>query len=219
MIVLPTIEHALRSLQPRTATGKDLSGGAITGIVIGCIVGVLLLLAIFWTCLLGSHIVTKAKNVSNSVVDKAEKGHARAKDLYTAGRERGRQPLHLQDEVHYGDTDSDLSAEGDHGILYALPLSAQLPNSHVTLSPFTQQPVFIPHFTPNIAPRSPSIPGNDSRSNSIDGAWSPHTSSTVDRKPVVVDAKRVLGIDDAAYLHEITSLGRKCSNDLTELEM
>jgi len=96
------------SPQPRDATGNGLSDGAIAGIVIGSIFSLLILLVIVWICLLGSRIFTRAKHLSTSVVDKAEKGHARAKDLYTAGRERGLQVPDLQDAAHYDDSKSEL---------------------------------------------------------------------------------------------------------------
>lgn len=195
MTVLPTIDHTPRLLQPRAATGNGLSGGAIVGIVIGCIVGVLLLLTIFWTCLLGSHIFTKAKNLSTSVVDKAEKGHARAKDLYTAGRERGRQPSETQDAAHYGE----LHFEDKSPLAnYYLAESEPLVDFRVS-NPFSIL----------------ELPA--ARQEQKEYIERDH-SSTVDKKPVVVDAKRILGTDDASYLDEITSHGRKCSKRLIELE-
>ncbi|KAH6865594.1 hypothetical protein BKA58DRAFT_224489 [Alternaria rosae] len=186
MTVLPTIDHTPRLLQPRTATGNELSVGAIAGIVIGCIVGVLLLLTIFWTCLLGSHIFTKAKNLSTSVVDKAEKGHARAKDLYTAGREQGRQPSETQDAAHYGE----------------LQFEDQSPLANYCFAE-SEPPVDFRVSNPFSIIELPAA--RQEQKEYIERGY----SSTVDKKPVVVDAKRILGTDDASYLDEITSHGRK----------
>jgi len=172
--------HSSTSRQPRDATGNGLSDGAIAGIVIGSIFGLLILLVpIVWICLLGSRIFTRAKQLSTSVVDKAEKGHARAKDLYTAGREQGLQAPDLQDAAHYDDSKSELRHDSvEHHPLGSSFMIAQ--QNYETCTPTRQ-------------------------------------TSTEDVKPVVVDAKRILGTDDASYLNEITSHGRKCSKHLAEL--
>jgi len=154
MPVLLRINHATTSLQPRAATGNGLSAGTIAGLVIACIFGLLSLLAIFWTCLLGSYIFTKAKNISILVVNKAERCRARAKNRYTAIRERSRQPPDLQNA--------------------------------------TQDVELLPVL----------------RNQSVNSCSS---------KPIVVDAKRILGTDDASYLDEIASHGRKYSHGLIEL--
>jgi len=202
MTVLSTISHAPISLQPRAATRHGLNGGAIAGIV--CIIGVPLLLAIFWKYLLGNHIFTRAKNPSASVVDKAEKGHVRAKDLYTTGREWGHQVPGLQDAAHCDYSRSDLEAAGYSSRVSSFQIIEQERPAYLARS----KDFILPSYTPCPPSGSPSN-CNASRDPSSLG----HTSAQ-DVKPIVVDAKRMLGIDDASYLDEITTHDRKCSDDL-----
>jgi len=176
---LPRNIHSSTSPQPRAAIGNGLSNGAIAGIVLGSIFSLLILLAIFWTCLLGSRIFTRAKDLSTSVVDKAEKGHARAKDLYAAGRERGRRAPDLQDVAHYDDSKSELW----HGSTEHHPLGSSFMIAQRNCEAYTPT----------------------------------RQTSTEDVKPAVVDAKRILGTDDASYLNDITSHIRKCTKHLAEL--
>jgi len=190
MTVLPTIGHAPRSLQPRAATGHGLSGSAIAGIIIGCIAGVLLLLAIFWTCLLGRHTFTKAKNASTSVVDKAEKGHARAKDENSVGREQRIQPLSLQDGTQSSDSNSELQNESVNSVSHTLEFSVpRRTREKDTGCRSSRSPVCVPWLLVEAI----------SENNASDRSASP-SSFPRDEKPVVVDQKRILGIDDASYL-------------------
>jgi hypothetical protein len=88
MAVIPTIFDMPDRLQARAMASNNLSSGAIAGIVLGCIFGLALALVVLSICRCGGTFFFIAKRWSRSVTDKAEKVHARANDLYTAGRDR-----------------------------------------------------------------------------------------------------------------------------------
>ncbi|RYN60997.1 hypothetical protein AA0114_g999 [Alternaria tenuissima] len=203
MVVLPNIFYAPNALRPRTATGNSLGGGAIAGIVLGSLCGLLVLLVIFWTCRLGNSAFTKAKSFSTSAVDKAEKGHACAKDLYSAGRDRHFQSSKVQDKAHY----KEHNPEHQRGLDYLYPVAphsidVRLPHSEHRTTPAVPCSIRTP----------PTISAVPSTCNLSYPPPLPHSLSSADTKPIVLDTKRVLGIDDASYLDEIPFHGRKDSN-------
>jgi hypothetical protein len=202
MAVLPTINHAQKSLHLRAAAANGLSGGAIAGIVVGSIFGLLVLLTIFWICRLGSNVFIKARSLSTSVVDKAEKGHARAKDLYTAGRERQCHTRRVHNETHYEDPPLQ---EPDECESSQLPMArrpdTQLPCLGQTATTTIPSPVY----------KQISDLGASSECDTLNRLPSSDILSPGDVKPAVVDAKRILGIDDASYLEELPSHYRKCT--------
>lgn len=185
--MLPGVYRAPRSLQSRASTGNGLSGGAIAGIVLGSIFGLLLLVAILWTCL---RISIKAKNLSTRVPDEVEKGHACAKAIYTAGRERQFQTPN----VHVAEWYHESSRQYDN--VFHHPKS---PMAHPTEG-------HLPHLQHSSA-LLPALLKVDS----FEQPPSPDVSSSADAKPSVVDAKGVLGVDDASYLDQLPSHDRKCS--------
>jgi hypothetical protein len=175
MASLSTTNHAQKSLHSRAAAANGLSGGAIAGIVVGFIFILLVLLTIFWI------LLRRRKSRPRSVVDEAENGHARAEDLYTAGRTRQSHTRRVHNEAHYEDPPLQESDECE---------SSQLPMArrHVAQLPCLGQTATNTLLSPDIL-------------------------SPTDVKPAVVDAKRILGIDDASYLEELPSHYRKCTKD------
>lgn len=206
MVVLPNIFYAPNALRPRTATENGLGGGAIAGIVLGSLCGLLVLLVIFWSCRLGNSVFTKAKSLSTSAVDKAEKGHACAKDLYSAGRERQFQSSKIQDKARYKEYNPEHQRRLDPLYPDVSRLSdLGLQRSEHKTTPAVSCSVRTPP-TVSAAPSTCSLSYHPRL---------PYSSSLVDTKPIVVDTKRVLGIDDASYLDEIPSHDRKCFDHLS----
>jgi hypothetical protein len=121
------------------------------------------------------------------VTDKAEKVHARANDLYTAGQNRQHQSPELEDKTHYGD--SDLEAGKD-------------PGSSISLAPGINTPpitcVPLQHSEKDCRINLP-LRSRPPISFTV-GPSSSDSTPPRNEKPVVVDAKRVLGLDDASYL-------------------
>jgi hypothetical protein len=190
MAVLPGVYRAPRSLQSRASTGNGLSGGAIAGIVLGSIFGLLLLVAILWTCRLWISISTKAKILSTRVVDEVEKGHACAKDIYTAGRKRQFQTPNVHVAERYHESGPQYDNEFHHPKSpMAHPIEGHLPH-------LQHNSAFMPALLKVDCFEQPPLPD---------------VSSSADAKPSVVDAKRVLGVDDASYLDQLPSHNRKCS--------
>jgi hypothetical protein len=205
MAVIPTIFDMPDRLQARAMASNNLSSGAIAGIVLGCVFGLILVLVIFSTCRCGGTFFFIAKRWSRSVTGKAEKVHARANDLYTAGRDRKHQSPKLEDKTHYGD--SDLEAGKDPGS--SISLASRINTPPITCVPLQHSKK---DFRLNLPKRSRSCaPISLAVRSSFSDSTPPRNE-----KPVVVDAKRVLGLDDASYLDALPSQNGEHSTGTAE---
>jgi hypothetical protein len=198
MAVIPRIINTLERLHPRATTNNGLGDGAIAGIVLGSVFGLLFILIIFWIWRFGSGIVTTAKQLSRTVTDKAEKVHARANGLYTAGRDRQHQSPKFDDEAHYEDPDVELTIK---------PEASISPVTHVDTAPAAYVPLrhgeTSDHGHPYLGPftiRTPIRSVSTLRRScfSISAQHRPRVSTPpAKEKPVVVDAEHHASYLDA----------------------
>jgi hypothetical protein len=203
MAVIPGIFDMSDRLHARATTSNSLSSGAIAGIVLGCIFGLALALVVLSICRCGGTFFFIARRWSRSVTDKTEKVHARANDLYTAGRDRQHQSPKLEDKTHYGD--SDLEAGKNPGS--SISLAPLINTPPIACVPFEHSETLGQGHSPILARRYRS-----SRVGFfLDGSTPPN-----DEKPVVVDAKRMLGFDDTSYSDGLLSGIGKHSTRIAE---
>jgi hypothetical protein len=185
MAVISRIINRSEGLHARATTNNDLSGGAIAGIVLGSVFGLLFILGIFWIWRFGSGVITTAKRLSRTVTDKAEKVHARANDLYTAGRDRQYQSPKLEDKAGYDDPGSE-SGKTTGSFTTSIP--------PLNIPPATYNSLGYPELS-----RQASVQIPRSSVKPI-GPFSSGSTPFRTEKPVVLDAKQVLGLDDTTYL-------------------
>jgi hypothetical protein len=184
-------------LHSRATSSNRLSGGAVAGIVLGSVFGLLLVITIFLIWRFGSSVVVKAKKASRAVTDKAEQVHAGATELYTARRDRQHQSPKLDDEACYEDSNVELTVEPEN-------FSSPIPYMNTAL--VEREPLRL--WEP-FEPRRPYI-RRSTTSDSIlrlSSSSARHLSNgptlSADEKPAVVDTKQVLGINDTSYLNAL----------------
>src|SRR4051794_33377214 len=95
MPAIPRTTSASEKLLPRGGNGNGVSG-AIAGIVVGCVFGLLLVATFIWICWLGKALVN-AKWVSRKV----EKVQDHAGEIYTTWLDLQHRPTKIHEDAEY----------------------------------------------------------------------------------------------------------------------